>query len=315
MSVSAIPLVRTGRVSEAGDLLVDRPIDPRTALGHLFAPLGELAEEVALARFIAAAPRRLLGDLHDAAALLSAQERERTAILLAWVEALAATGREGDPAEARLSRLHRSAYLLARALSGEPADSPFVRAFAAENERRAFGRPALDTLLAAARAGVANGRPSDRASWERSCEQWAAAFAGALIGGSASAATADAAAALLRLRLLCQLPAELAAGRCALPVDELPEPLQYRRPEEIAAAVALECDCIRPLMLRGARAIGEVPLTWRRPLAYLLSAALELLGRIEVHPEALATRPPRPPRLGLWARRSTLWRIRREPLG
>jgi phytoene/squalene synthetase len=314
VTVTAVPLARGGAFAGVPvlELLADRPIDPGTALGHLFAPAGEIAAEVALARFVAGAPRRMLGDFADAVSLLPPRERERAAILLAWVEALAATAGEADPAERRLSRLHRSAYLLARALSGEPADSPFVRAFAAENDRRAFGRPALDALLAASRREVEQSRPDTREAWESGCEQWARAFAAALIGDEPTPETVEAAAALLRLHRLCQLPVGLAAGRCHLPSAELAEPLQYRQTEEIAAAVTLECDALRPQLLRGARALGEVPLTFRRPLAFLLSTALELLGRIEVHPESIAVRPPR---LGSWTRRVTLWRIRRQPLG
>ncbi len=313
MTVTAVPLARSGALAgvPALELLADRPIDPGTALGHLFAPTREIAAEVALARFVADTPRRILGDFSDAASLLPPRERERAAILLAWVAALAATAGEADPAARRLSRLHRSAYLLARALSGEPADSPFVRAFAAENDRRAFGRTALDALLAAARRAVETGRPASRETWESGCAQWARAFAAALIGDEPTPETVEASAALLRLHRLCRLPVDLAAGRCHLPADELAEPLQYRQHEEIAAAVTLECDALRPQLLRGARALGEVPLTFRRPLAFLLSTALELLGRIEVHPESLAARPPR---LGGWTRRSTLWRIRRQPL-
>src|SRR5690606_6488206 len=118
VTVTAVPLARSGALAgvPALELLADRPIDPGTALGHLFAPTREIAAEVALARFVADTPRRILGDFSDAASLLPPRERERAAILLAWVAALAATAGEADPAARRLSRLHRSAYLLARAL-------------------------------------------------------------------------------------------------------------------------------------------------------------------------------------------------------
>ncbi len=313
MTVSAVPLatpVALGRRS-VPELLADRPIDPATALGRLFAPAGDVASEIALGRYVAAAPRRLLGELEPAAFLLPPIERERAAILAAWVEALLATAGEPDPIERRLARLNRSAYLLARALAGEPSDAPFVRSFAAEAQRRTFTRGALDALLAVARRRAERPRAETRAEWEAFALELGGAFATAVTGTEASPSTVEAAAALHRLLALCALPRDLATGATQLPVAELPAPLQYRTREEIAAAAATECDAIRPVLLRGARALGEVPLTFRRPLAYLLSTALDLLGQIEVHPAALVTREPR---LGWWTRRLTLWRIRRQPL-
>ncbi|GMU66630.1 MAG: hypothetical protein AMXMBFR36_29040 [Acidobacteriota bacterium] len=311
MTAGAIPVAARLARPSAAALLADRPIDPATALGRLFAPAHEVAAEVALVATVAAAPRRLLGDAADALRLLPQRERERAAILAAWFEALGATAGEGDPVEARLARLHRSAYLLARGLAGEPSDAPFVRAFAAENERRSFTRPALDTLIAGARRAIEHPRPAHAAEWEARLAESGGAFATALAGTAASPATIEAVAALARLHALAALPVGLAAGRCQLPVEALPEPLQYRTRQEIAAAVAGECDALRPQMLRGARALAEVPLTFRRALAWLLSTGFDLLGRIEVHPEALAAAPAR---LSWWTRHATLWRIRRQPL-
>jgi phytoene/squalene synthetase len=294
------------------DLLADRPIDPRTALGGLFAPAFEYADEIAIGRRVAEAPRRLLAELADGLALLPQRERERVAILIAWVEALMATAEEDDAAELRLARLNRSAYLLARSLAGEPSDAPFVRAFAAESARRSFTRPALDALLAVARHAVERPRPTTREELDRRARALASAFATAVVGADPGPEAEAAATAIHRLLALRRLPRQLACGRSCLPVADLAEPLQFRRDDEIAAAVAAECESIRPLLLRGARALAEVPLTFRRPLAYLLSAALDLLGQIEVHPEAVIRREPR---LGRWARAATLWRIRRQPLG
>ena len=267
---------------------------------------------MATARALADAPRRLLGELAGAVELLPPFERARVAVLAAWLEALFATALEPDPLERRLGRLHRSAFLLARALGGEPSSSPFVRAFAAEAARRSFTRTALDSLLAAARARAEKPRPTSRPEAAARAFDLGEAIVAALVGAPATPAAVEAATSLVRLLALRRLPAELAAGHVSLPTDDLAEPLQYRRPEEIAAAAAAECEAIRPLLLRGARALGEVPLTFRRPLAYLLSSALDLLGQIEVHPEALVRREPR---LGWWTRRVTLWRIRRQPLG
>jgi len=313
VTVSALPVARPAALLHASlpELLSDRPIDPGSALGQLFAEAPGPAAEVALARAVAAAPARALGDLAPAVGLLPRHERERAAVLTAWTGALLATAAEADAAEHRLARLHRSALLLARALGGEPAGAPFVRAFAAEHARRSFTRPALDALLAAARDAIAAPRPATRADRERRARDLAAPFVHALAGVEPSPATVDAATALLRLLTLRALPAELACGRTGLPAEDLPEPLQYRSREEIAAAVAAECEGVRPQLLRGARALAEAPLTFRRPLGYLLEGGLCLLGKIEVHPECLLTRPPR---LGWWRSRRAAWRARREAL-
>jgi hypothetical protein len=311
VTAGALPLAARLARPSAAALLADRPIDPATALGRLFAPAHEVAAEVALAAAVEEAPRRLLGEAADALALMPQRERERAAVLAAWFEALDATVRETDPIESRSARLHRSAYLLARGLAGEPSDAPFVRAFAAENERRSFTRPALDTLLAGARRAIEQPRPAHAAEWEARLAEAGGAFATALAGTAASAATIEAVGALARLRVLAALPLDLADGRCRLPLEALPEPLQFRTREEVAAAIAAECDALRPQLLRGARALAEVPLTFRRALAWLLSTGLDLLGRIEVHPEALAAAPAR---LSWWTRHATLWRIRRQPL-
>ena len=314
MTVSALPLggVRPRPRSDVPELLADRPIEPRTALGRLFAPASEVGQELATARAVADAPRRLLGELAAAVDLLPPLERARVAVLGAWLEALFATAHEPDPLERRLARLHRSAFLIARALGGEPSSSPFVRAFAAEAGRRSFTRNALDSLLAAARTRAEKPRPTSRPEAAARAFDLGEAVVSALVGAPAASAAVEAATALVRLLALRRLPADYAAGHVGLPTDDLAEPLQYRRPEEIAAAAAAECEAIRPLLLRGARALGEVPLTFRRPLAFLLSGALDLLGQIEVHPEALVRREPR---LGWWTCRVTWWRIRRQPLG
>jgi len=313
VTTSALPLVGAAdaRRPPAAGMFGGRGFEPASALGRLFAPTHEFAAEAAIAEWVAGAPRRLLGELGEAGRLLPVRERERAAILAAWVEALMATARESDPLERRTSRLNRSAYLLARALAGEPSDAPFVRAFAAEAGRRAFTRPALDALLGAARRRAERPRPRTRAEWDEQTRTFGESVAAALMGTRPSVATVEAVAGLYRLVLLRGLPEDLTDGRTLLPEESLPEPLQYRSSDEVSAAAAGECEAIRPLLLRGARALGEIPLTYRRPLAYLLSAAIALLGEIEVHPEALTRRAPR---LSWWTRRSTLWRVRRQPL-
>ncbi len=284
-------------------LFSSEPLDPRTALGELFG-LDERAAERAGARALAAVADRRLGELAPALALLPRRERERAGVLAAWTEALFATAGEHDLPAERRERLDRSAFLVARALAGETIDPPFARRFAAEAARREFGRPALDALLAEARRRLDEVRPDEGAA-----QRIGLAAAAAMIGDDPTPATVDAAAALLRLARLARVPAAVAVGAFPLPIEEDPGAASR---EARVAAISAECDAIHQLLLRGARAIGEVPLTFRAAIAGAMALALRLLGRIEANPEALLARPVR---LGRLERAWTLWRVRREAGG
>jgi len=279
------------------------PLDPASALGALFAPRAAGVDPTSDERRLAAATVRRLGELSPALLLLPSRERSRAAILGAWIDALFATALEGDRPEKRIDRLHRSAFLLARALAGESVESPFAERFAAESARREFGRRALDILIAEARSAVR--RPLEAiaaeasSGWDERSRQVAGAMTEALLGQEPTAATVDAAQALLRLVRL----ASPAAGGVA-----------QLSPEERAVRITVarvEAETIHPLLLRGARAIGEVPLTFRRALAALMTLGLQLLGAIESHPERALERAPR---LGRFSRAWTLYRIRRDKL-
>jgi hypothetical protein len=113
------------------------------------------------------------------------------------------------------------------------------------------------------------------------------------------------AAALLRLAFLARLPAALARGCCHLPGAAA----GTGRPS--ADAVAAEAADVRAQLLRGARALADVPLGHRRALEFLSASALDLVGRVEVHPAELLEQAPR---VGWWRRRLLVWRVRRSPL-
>jgi len=278
-------------------LLQPTPIDPETALGRLFAASWR---DQSLERCTA-----LLGPWAPALALLPERERRRAALVAAWFEALWSTAREGDRAERRLERVNRSAYLVARALAGEPGGAPFALCFAGESAARAFPRRALDLLLAETRALVLAPRDADLAAWNARARALGGALAEAIFGREPSPATVDAAAALLRLALLARLPVALAAGRSHLPG---PAPADVA---ETVAAIAGEAAEVRAQLLRGARALAEVPLGHRRALEFLSASALDLVGRIEVNPAELLERSPH---VGWWRRRLMVWRARRTPL-
>lgn len=289
-------------------VLSREPIDPTTALGRLFAP--DTAVPVRRGAAPSAAARQL-GPLAPALRLLPRRERERAETLAAWGAALFATAREGDRAERRLVRLHRSAYLVARALAGDPVPAAFARRLAAESARRTLPRAALDALLATARREIETPIGSTPADWEARTRELAAAIAEAMLGAPPTAPTVDAAAGLLRLARLLGVPAELAARRFHLPIEAPPSADGLPDATALATAVTEECEAIHPLLLRGARGVGEVPLTFRRGLAAALALGLRLLGRLEAHPGDLAVRAPR---LGRLAAAWLLWQIRREPL-
>jgi len=289
-------------------VLSREPIDPRTALGRLFAIRASTArprDERA-----PSAPRRL-GPLAPALALLPPRERERVEVIAAWTSALFATaGEEGAPAQ-RIERLNRSAYLVARALAGVQVPSPFAVELAAESARRTLPRRALDTLLAEARRAATHPDASTPADWEVRTREIAGALAEALLGYPPTPATIDAATGILRLVRLLGVTATLADGRFHLPLEAPPTTNGRPADHELAAAIAEECEAIHQLLLRGARGVGEVPLTFRAALAGALALALRLLGEIEQQPEALLSRPVR---LGRLATAWTLYRIRREKL-
>jgi hypothetical protein len=305
VTAGAIPLAGV-----RGDLRVRRPalfstepLDPATALGELFT-LDAAASARSSQRGLVANARRRLGALAPALDLLPSRERERAGVLTAWSEAVFATCGEHDLPEERRERLDRSAFLLARALAGETVDPPFAQRFAAESARREFGRRALDALLAEARRRI--DRPGCVAEDDESALRLGAAAAEALIGIEPTPATVDASGALLRLARMARVPAAVAVG--AFPLL-LPEDAASHPHEARVGAIAAECDAIHQLLLRGARSIGEVPLTFRAAIAGAMALALRLLGRIESNPEALLTRPLR---LGRLERIWTLWRVRRE---
>jgi hypothetical protein len=299
---------RPPRAAEGTPLVLqNESLDPASPLGAWLA-----CPDATTARaHAAAATAAALGDFAEVTGLLPQRERWRAELLVAAVALGGAHAAGRESAERRLADFHRLAYRLARALAEEPADAAVPALFAEEQRRRGFTRPALDELLALARERVRERRPRTPEDAARRAERLALALATALFGVEPAESVVSFLAALVRLLELVSLPADLAAGTAALPLSELAEPLQYRSVEEIARAVSSECAALEPMLLRGGRAGVEVPLTFRRPFAYLLPLAFKLHGAIESDPRALARRAPR---LGRWTRRLARFRARRERL-
>jgi phytoene/squalene synthetase len=280
------------------------PLDRSTALGVLFDPSWRDETRRPAAR----ATRRLLGPLGPAFDLLPSLERRRAATLAVWIESLFANAREGDRVDRRIERLHRSAFTLARALAGERSAAPFAQRFADEARRRSFPRHSLDGLLAEARAAIRQPIASTPEEWEIRSRALSAVIAEALVGEMPSPATIEAANAFVRLIRLTRIPVDSAAG-FHLPVESPPTFSGAPPREAMIAAISEECEEIHRMALRGARALGEVPLTYRTTLSAMLALGLRLLGKIEAHPGAFLEGRVR---LGRVERAWTVWRSRRE---
>ncbi len=292
--------------------LFDRPSwSAESPAGRLFSPATSAAGEVALLRTCARIAGERLGAFARALTLLPAREQERAVLLLALTDVLFATATGPGSSEANVDDLDRIAFAIARGLRGESAEELFACRLAVESRRRGFTRRALDDLFDAARRTARRRRPETYEALALRAHRMAEAFATALFGTEPTAAVVELGAGLLRLQTLQSLPADLRLQRCALPESALAEPVQYRTPAEIGAAVEQECAELRKLLLKGARAAGEVPLSFRRPAAFLLPVALSLLGLVEDRPAELARHAPT---LGKWTLRRAFWRARFTPL-
>jgi phytoene/squalene synthetase len=288
--------------------LFDRPTwGPESPAGRLFSPAASEAGEAALLRACWKLASERLGPFSRAVELLPAREQERALLLLSLADVLFATAAGPGSLDSRVDDLDRIAFSIARALRGESPGELFAQRFAAESRRRGFTRQALDDLFEAARHTARQRRPETPEALAQASHRIADAFATALFGTEPTVAVVDLGAGLLRLHTLQALAADLRAQHCGLPESELAEPVQYRTGEEIGVAVERECAHLRQLLLKGARAAGEVPLSFRRPVAFLLPVALSLLGVLEDRPAELARRAPT---VGTWTLRRAYWQAR-----
>lgn len=303
------------RSSGARPVLFDRPNwTADSPAGRLFSVADSAANPTVLLRDCLRTAIARAGTFAKALELLPTRELERAVVLLALTDVLFATANGPGTLESRVDDLDRIAFAIARALRGEaggPAGESFAHRLAAESRRRGFTRQALDDLFDAARSAARKRRPETPEALALRAQRFAEAFATALFGAEPTPAVVDLGAGLLRLAALQALAGDLRAGHCALPESELAEPLQYRTQAEIGAAVERECAELRQLLLRGARAAGEVPLSFRRPVVFLLPVALSLLGLLEDCPPELARRTPT---VGKWTLRRAYWRARFTPL-
>mgnify|MGYP003373639824 CR=1 FL=1 len=280
---------------------------PHGRLSALLAPPAEDFDGERAASLCAEVCREALGDLAPALVLLPALERRRAQAVAAFALTLFDFARQRGADGERLAQINRWEFTLEAALAGERIGQPVFLRLGEEEHRRPFSREGLDALVAAARGRATVDRPATAAEAAAGRLRLARGLALTLLGDGASSAAVEFTAGLLGLRALLGLGAEVAGGRCPLPVEELPTILPAPPADRLAAALAAESERLAPLLLRGARATREVPLTFRRATTFLVLAAERLLTRVdEAAPRLLA----HPPRLGAWERLRLVARAR-----
>lgn len=266
---------------------------PHGRLAELLAAPAEDFDSERAAGLCADVCREALGDFAPALVLLPVAERRRAQAVAAFALTLFDFARQRGVDGERLAQINRWEYTLEAALSGDRIGQPVFLRMGEEEQRRPFSRDGLDALFAAARRRATCDRPIHAAEAETARRQLAEGLVQILLGDGQSPAALEFASGLLGLRALLGLGAELAGGRCPLPVDELPAIVPAPPPDRLSAALDAEIQRLEPLLLRGARAVREVPLTFRRPTAYLVLAAERLLARAGAVGARLVAKPPR----------------------
>jgi hypothetical protein len=258
--------------------------------------------------------RALLGDFAPALLLLSEAERRRAQAFFAYACALFDSARRPAVESERLARITYWELALAEALAGEADGQPIFLRMAREQKRRPWPEAGLTELGVCARRRAARPRPETPEQAEADAENLARAAATVLLGAPPPGEVSTFAGALVRLRTLQVLGAEVRARRCPLPVSELPLPEGEEaepQPERLIAAAQRECQRLRPRLLRAPRGMVSLPPGYRRAAMFSLLAALRLVTRFEDGgPELLQA----PPKLGVVSRLGLLARARWFPV-
>lgn len=255
--------------------------------------------------------RGLLGDFAPALLLLSPLERERVQALLAYTHTLFDFARQHGVEGERLAQINRWEMTLETVLSGQPVGQPVFVRMAREQRRRAWPAPALDDLTACARRRVIRPRPATPEEADAGATRLARAVAAALLGQEPPGEVSDFLGALVRLRTLQLVGAEVGRNRWPVPVSELPDDWSVTGgrpdPQRLLEAIHRECARLRPRLMRSPRGLVELPPGHRRAAVFCLLASLRLLtGLEEGGPEVLES----PPQLGVFSRVALLARAR-----
>jgi phytoene/squalene synthetase len=274
-------------------------------------PAGDFDEQKAI-ELCGEICRSLLGDFTPALLLLSSLERQRVQTLLAFAHTLFDFARQHGVEGEKLAQINRWEFTLELALSGQPVGQPIFVRMAREQRRRAWPVQALDELMACARRRATRARPATPEEAEANAERLARAIATALLGKEPSPEVSAFLGALVRIRTLQGLGAEIDRNRLPLAESELPDDWSTAkggRPDllRLAAVVQRECARLRPRLLRAPRGLVELPPGYRRASIFCLLASLRLLTGIEDSEGDLLRRPPQ---IGLLTRLGMLTRAR-----
>ncbi len=254
--------------------------------------------------------RRLLLDFAPALTLLPVTERRRAQALATFAFTLFDFARQGGLGGERLSQINRWEFSLDAALTGDPPGQPVFVQIAQLDQQLPWSRDGFDRLMSAARRRATVRRPATADAADRDSTELGGALAEALVGSSPSTDLEAMAAALTRIHSLRMLGEDLRRHQARLPICELPDTWETTTDadvEMLAKAVRSECDRIRPLLLRSAGAIPDLPPAYRRCGKYLLLAGVRLLNLLE---EAGAGLRLETPQLGAASRLALLMRAR-----
>lgn len=270
-------------------------------------PDEDFDEERAL-ELCAEVARNLLGDFAPALVLLPVFDRQRVQTLLAYTFTLFDFARQRGVEGERLSQINRWVFTLETALGGEPVGQPVFVRMAREHRRRAWFVEALDEIANCARRRATRPRPATPEEADADAERLARAVVTALLGKAPPEEVNEFAGALVRLRVLQGLGAEVQGRRNPLAVSEMPDELgEDPDPRKLFAAAQRECHRLRPRLLRAPRGLLDLPAGYRRAAVFCLLASLRLLTQIEDGDAGLLQTPPQ---LGVMSRLGLLARAR-----
>lgn len=274
-------------------------------------PDQDFDEDKALA-LCAEIARNLLGDFSPALLLLPVYDRERVQTLLAYTFTLFDFARQKGVEGERLAQINRWQFTLESVLGGQPVGQPVFVRMAREHRRRAWSPEALDEIATCARRRATRPRPATAEEADAESERLARAVVTTLLGKAPPDEVSSFAGALVRLRALQGLGAEVAGKRIPLAVSELPDDFgpdgELRpSPANLIEAAQRECGRLRPRLMRSPRGLIDLPAGYRRAAVFCLLASLQLLTQIEDGDTGLLQTPPQ---LGVMSRIGLLARAR-----
>ena len=258
--------------------------------------------------------RQLLLDFAPGLTLLPLTERHRAQALATYAFTLFDFARQSGLEGERLSQINRWEFSLEAALTGDPPGQPVFVQIARLEQQTPWSREGFDRLTSAARRRATVRRPATAVVAERDSFELGGALTEVMLGEPASPDLEAMTAALTRIHSLRMLSEDLRRHQARLPLDELPEDWEVAaddEPTRLEKAVHLECTRIRPLLLRSARVIPELPPAYLRCGKYLLLAGVRLLNLLE---ETGAGLQRDSPQLGAASRLALLMRARWLPL-